>query len=148
MVDVNTTTGASDLLHATGTATLNGGTVLHVGPSSGYAANQSYVILTADGGLTGTFDTVDTDYSFLDAALSYDTNDATLKLTRNATDFADVAQSTNQSATAGAVESLGSGNAVYDAIVVLDDETAATAFQQLSGEVYGQSMSASLENSG
>lgn len=147
-VDVNTTTGASDLLHATGTATLNGGTVLHVGPSSGYAANQSYVILTADGGLTGTFDTVDTDYSFLDAALSYGTNDATLTLTRNATDFADVAQSTNQSATAGAVESLGSGNAVYDAIVVLDDETAATAFQQLSGEVYGQSMSASLENSG
>lgn len=147
-VDVNTSTGASDLLHATGTATLNGGSVLHVGPSSGYAANQSYVILSADGGLTGTFDTVDTDYSFLDAALGYDANDVTLTLTRNATDFADVAQSANQSATAGAIESLGSGHAVYDAVVVLDDEAAATAFQQLSGEVHGQGTSVSLENSG
>lgn len=147
-VDVNTTTGASDLLHATGTATVTGGSVLHVGPSSGYAANQSYVILSADGGLTGTFDTVTSDYSFLDAALGYDANDVTLTLARNATDFADVAQSTNQSATAGAVESLGSGNAIYDAVVVLDDEGAASAFQQLSGEVHGQGMSASVENSG
>lgn len=147
-VDVNTSTGASDLLHAKGEANLTGGSVLHVGPSSGYAANQSYVILSADGGLTGTFDTVDTDYSFLDAALGYDANDVTLTLTRNATDFADIAQSTNQSATAGAIESLGSGNAVYDAVVVLDDDAAATAFQQLSGEVHGQSVSASLDNSG
>ena len=147
-VDVNTSTGASDLLHATGTTSLSGGSVLHVGPSSGYAANQSYIILSADGGLTGTFDTVDTNFSFLDAALGYDANDVTLTLTRNATDFADVAQSTNQSATAGAVESLGSGNAIYDAVVVLDDDAASSAFQQLSGEVHGQGVSASLENSG
>ncbi|THV17281.1 autotransporter domain-containing protein [Rhizobium rhizophilum] len=147
-VDVNTATGASDLLHATGTARLTGGSVLHVGPSSGYGFERSYVILTADGGLTGTFDTVASNYSFLDAALGYDANDVTLTLTRNAVDFADVAQSTNQSATAGAVEGLGSGNAIYDAVVVLDDEGAANSFQQLSGEVHGQGMSASVENSG
>jgi len=147
-VDVNTATGASDLLHATGTAAVNGGSVLMVGPSSGYAANQSYVILSADGGLTGTFDTVTSDYSFLDAALGYDANDVTLTLARNSTDFSDVAQSTNQSATAGAVEGLGPGNAIYDAVVVLDDDSAASAFQQLSGEVHGQGMSASVENSG
>jgi outer membrane autotransporter protein len=147
-VDVDTATGDSDLLHATGTATLTGGSVLHVGPSSGYAANQSYVILSADGGLSGEFDTVESDYSFLDAALAYDASEATLTLIRNTTDFADVAQSSNQAATAGAVEDLGSGNAVYDAVVVLDDESAASAFQQLSGEVHGQGMGASLKNSG
>jgi outer membrane autotransporter protein len=147
-VDVDTASSASDQIYATGTATLNGGSVLHVGPSSGYAANQSYVILSADGGLTGTFDTVSSDYSFLDASLAYDATDVTLTLARNSTDFADVAQSGNQSATADAIEDLGSGNEIYDAVVVLDDDSAASAFQQLSGEVHGQGMTVSLETSG
>ncbi len=85
--------------YATGTATLNGGSVLHVGPSSGYAANQSYVILSADGGLTGEFDTVSSDYSFLDASLAYDANDVTADARPQFDRFRRCCESGNQSAT-------------------------------------------------
>lgn len=147
-VDVNPQSGTSDRLHASGTASLTGGSVLVSGPSSGYGSSRSYVILSADGGLTGAFSTVSSSYSFLDPALSYGANDVTLNLTRNSTGFSEVAQTTNQSSTAGAIENLGAGNAVYEAVVVLDNNTAASAFQQLSGAVYSQGLSASLENTG
>lgn len=50
--------GGIDLLDVTGTATINGGTVRFV--SIGGAEGMGGTFLNADGGVTGTFDTVDT----------------------------------------------------------------------------------------
>lgn len=48
--------GQSDKIQATGTATLNGGTVKIIPFGSGFVANTQYEILFAQGGVTGTFD--------------------------------------------------------------------------------------------
>ncbi|PRD40341.1 autotransporter outer membrane beta-barrel domain-containing protein, partial [Phyllobacterium phragmitis] len=73
----------SDLLNATGTATINGGNV-HVTPVNGtddgstYTVGGVYTIITAGTAVTGTFDTLTDDYAFLNFALGYDANNVFL----------------------------------------------------------------------
>lgn len=145
-VDVNAVANAADLIHATGTATL-AGSVLHVGAASGYQDSQSYTILTADSGVSGRFTDVSSNFAFLTPSLSYDANNVTLKLTRTSTTFAAVGGNTNEKSTGAAVESLGAGNALYDAVVGLSASDAQYAFGQLAGEVYGTSTAVNLDNS-
>ncbi len=76
------------------------------------------------------------EYAFLDPVLTYDANDVYLTVVRNAVSFPNVAYTPNQKAAAGAVESLGAGNAVYDAVLQLSASAAPAAFDALSGEVY------------
>jgi len=75
---------------------------------------------------------------FLDTSLDYaggDGNDVALLLTRNTTSFSWVAGTANQSGTARAIESLGSGP-LYDAIVTQTDSNIVQAsFDALSGEI-------------
>ena len=58
-------TGASDRLAATGTATLNGGTVAVLAAPGAYQPSTSYTILTAAGGITGAFARVTSNLAFL-----------------------------------------------------------------------------------
>lgn len=146
-VDVNTAAGTSDRIRATGTATLNGGSVLHVGQSTGYGLNQTYTILTADGGVGGRFSGISSNFAFLTPTLGYDSNNVTLSLQRNSSAFSSVGQNSNQRSTAGGVESLGPGNTLYNAVLVLGSGDASYAFQQLSGEIFGTSTSVNLDNS-
>jgi len=139
--------GGHDLIHATGTATLNGGQVAASYAAGSYLPGMSYTILTADGGVSGHFDNeADTlGTLFMDAQLFYDPNNVTLKLVqfRN---FNAVAQTPTQFGVANAAQSLATGNAVYDHIVVLTDPVLArTAFNQLSGEAYASTQSALLD---
>ena len=62
---------ASDRIHVTGEATLDG-TVEHIGPSGNYAPRTTYNILTADGGVQGRFTGASSSYAFLTPTLSYD----------------------------------------------------------------------------
>ena len=55
---------ASDRIHVTGEATLDG-TVEHIGPSGNYAPRTTYNILTADGGVQGRFTGASSSYAFL-----------------------------------------------------------------------------------
>jgi len=144
---VEQTEAGSDRIHATGQAFLNGGSVVHVGMGATYDPTAVYTILTADGGLNGEFSGATDDFVFLDPKLGYGANDVTLTLDRNDTDFADIGKTRNQRATAGGVESLGSGNQVYDAVVVLDEPTARNAFDQLSGEIHASVKGAMLSDS-
>ena len=140
-VEVDPTGTTSDLVHVTGTAYL-AGSVVHIGENGTYKPFSSYTILTADGGLSGTFGPVTSNYAFLDPALEYGLNDVRLTLTRNDIAFASVAQSRNQRAVAGGLESLPLTNPLYMAVAGLTAEEAAQAFNALSGEVHGSTTSA------
>ncbi|WP_295809796.1 autotransporter-associated beta strand repeat-containing protein, partial [uncultured Nitratireductor sp.] len=110
----------SDMIHATGTATLNGAGVAHsVLDGSAYDPFATYTILTADGGIDGTFGDITSSYAFLTPELFYGANSVDLELTRNDTDFAARARTFNQKAAARGIESLGQGNALYNAVAVL-----------------------------
>ena len=137
----------SSLIHVTGTATLSGGSVVHVGADGSYKPFSTYTILTADGGLDGTFGGVTSDFAFLTPNLLYVGNDVQLTLLRNDIDFADKASTRNQIATANGAESLGFGHELYDAILLLADADAADAFDQLSGEIHASAKTMLSEDS-
>jgi outer membrane autotransporter protein len=127
--------GQNGSVAVTGTAQINGGTV-HVRAAPGaYAATTPYTILSA-GSVVASFDDVTTDLAFLTPDLSYDAGNVFLTLTRNMTQFADVALSSNQRSAAGGVEGLGAGNPVHDAVLNLDASSARGAFDALSGEMH------------
>lgn len=135
-------TGISDLIHTAGSATLAGGSVLHLGAGGDYPATGSWTILTADAGVTGQFAEVNSDFAYLDPLLSYDAYNVYLNLTRNDVAFCLDGMSANQCATGTAVEATGAGSAVFDAVIGLDAAAAADAFDQLSGEIHASTRSA------
>ncbi|MBU1384141.1 MAG: autotransporter domain-containing protein [Alphaproteobacteria bacterium] len=144
-VEVDPTSDASDRIVAGGTATLNGGVVRHIGLTGEYRPEATYTILTAVGGVTGAFDAIETDFAFLDASLTYQTNAVLMTLERNAIPFPAVGESVNQRATAAAVEASESGDPLYDAVVGLNAGNARLAFDMLSGELHGSIRTAQSE---
>ena len=149
-VEVDPAGKASDLTRVTRKATLNGGSVALVGNAGSYALRSTYTILTADQGLSGTFEGVASRYAFLDPTLSYDANNAYLNLTRNDVSLVDAARTRNQAAVARAIERIGVNavNPVYDAVVQLPTAVAARgAFDQLSGEILASARTALIEDS-
>ncbi|HVJ33182.1 MAG TPA: autotransporter domain-containing protein [Terriglobia bacterium] len=143
-VEVNSA-GQGDVIKATGTATLNGGDVQVVAANGSYAANTTYTILNATGGVTGTFSGVTANYAFLTPTLSYDPNNVYLNLASNGASFASVAETPNQQAVADAVDSMGSGD-VYASIQSMDAASARAAYDKLSGEVHASAAGALMNN--
>jgi outer membrane autotransporter protein len=136
-VEINAA-GQSDLIAATGTATLTGGTVQVLPASGTYVPNTRYTILTAASGVTGTFDGATISSLFFVPTLSYDATDVFLTLSGNSVTLASVAQTPNELAVANALDQLPSSNPL--AAAVLDQSTIAGTLQALnalSGEVYG-----------
>ncbi|HSP23699.1 MAG TPA: autotransporter domain-containing protein, partial [Saliniramus sp.] len=147
-VEVDPGGTASDLILVTGRAILDGGSVIHVGEAGTYRPRSKYRILSAAGGVEGRFDEVRSDFAFLDPHLSYGANDVDLTLERNDIAFARIAASDNQKAAAAALDALTFGDTVYDAVVVLDEPQARSAFEQLSGEIHASAKSALIGGSG
>lgn len=147
-VEANAT--SSDKIEATGAATLSGGTVSLI-PYQGalLRAGTTYTILSAAGGVAGTFDniTFSTNSLFLTGALSYGVNDVYASIVRNGTSFVSVAGSGNQANTAKAIESLGAGSSLYDAVTLQSDvATTRQAFQSLTGEIHANVKASILED--
>ncbi|WP_274423229.1 autotransporter domain-containing protein [Chelativorans sp. YIM 93263] len=151
-VEVNPEGWESDLVAVTGTATLNGGAVAHIGANGNYDLRSTYTVLSA-GELDGAFESVTSDFAFLNPDLIYDYDAGTvdLKLARNDIDFASTALTRNQIATAGGIESIGivAGHSVYDAIAQLadDDDLIHASFDALSGEIHASAQTALIEDS-
>ncbi|UDF32924.1 UNVERIFIED_ORG: autotransporter domain-containing protein (plasmid) [Roseateles sp. XES5] len=141
------TAGQADKILASGGATIAGGTVRVLAGTGDYGARTRYTILTADGGRTGTFTGVTSNLAFLDPTLGYDANNVYLTLARNGVDFASIGRTANQIATGRGAESLGAGNAVYDAVLGLATDDARAAFDQLSGEIHASARTAMLDDS-
>lgn len=129
--------GGSDLIDATGTAFINGGTV-KVQPYAGsYDPTTSYTILTAAaiGGL-GQFDGVTSDLAFLTPTLSYDATSVKLLMTRNNVAFGGVGATPNQRAAGDGIASLTAGNAIYDALIGLSTSDAQALLEALAGDLH------------
>ena len=139
--------GQNDKLTVTGalnTATLSGGTV-NVQALNGVALSVPYTILSAEGGLGGTaFAGVASNLIFLKPTLTTDANDVFLTFNPAAAGpggsigFANVAQTRNQIAVAGALDASPATNPL---VVALLNQTSVAgtlqAFDALSGEVFG-----------
>ncbi|WP_162254026.1 MULTISPECIES: autotransporter domain-containing protein [unclassified Sphingomonas] len=134
-VEINAA-GQGDSIAATGTATLEGGTVNVLAAPGDYSLSTGYTILTATGGVSGTFSDVTSNLAFLTPSLTYEARAVRLQVTRNDVSFDDVAATPNQRATAIATEALGTSSAVYDAVVRSNADGARLAFDQLSGEIH------------
>ncbi|SEE28609.1 outer membrane autotransporter barrel domain-containing protein [Rhizobiales bacterium GAS191] len=149
-VEVNAA-GQNDKILATGKATLSGGTVQVIADPGTYSASTRYTILTANGGVTGTFAQLSasanfaTGSIFLTPTLSYDANDVFLNLAQ--APFTSVALTRNEIATAGAIQALGPGNRIFDAVFA--QTTAANArqaYDALSGEIHASAVTAAFED--
>lgn len=134
--------GSSDKVLANGVVTIESGSAIQITPENGtddgstYDPYTTYTIISADGGIVGTFDSVVDDFAFLDVRLDYDANTLTMGLQKNDVVFQSVTDSANQRNIAGIITDLGSGNVLYDAVVTLSEAGARQAFEDLSGEVH------------
>lgn len=150
--EVDIQNGVADHIAASGAASLDGEVEVYASRAEFGQVGERHAIVSASGGLTGTFDGVDwignPGLLFLDATLSYDATNAYLSLDRNGVAFASVATSPNAAATARALDTLGVGNGAWDAVVeLIDPADANTAFRALSGEAYAATRGVLVERS-
>ncbi len=141
------TPAAADLVVVGGQARPAGEVQVIVTPGD-YVPNAVYPIVTATGGVSGTFDTLDPPLSsiFVEPVLRYDANNVYLVL-EDAT-FTSVAQTRNQLAVANAIASLPPTSPVFLAAFNLaSGAEARQAFDLLSGEAYASTAGAMLEES-
>jgi hypothetical protein len=146
-VEVNPA-GQNDKLLATGTATLTGGTVQVLAAPGSYGLTTKYTILTANGGVNGTFAGSTSNFAFFTPTLTYDADDVFLTLTRNSSALASIAQTPNQRAVAGALDASAFGSTLVQAIVGLSTPQALQAFDALSGEIHASTRAMMFEDSG
>lgn len=134
--------GASDRLIASGTVTIEGGTVQVLAAAGDYTPRTSYAIITAGDGVVGTFDHVTSNLAFLTPSLVYGGNGVMLTMTRNDVRFAAIGTTLNQRNTAVAVDSAFDSNSVlYNELIGMNAVEARHAFDALSGEVHGSALS-------
>jgi outer membrane autotransporter protein len=138
---------AADLINVTGAASLVGGTVNVVAAPGIYTVGQRYTILTASGGVTGTYASLTDNMPFLEFGLFYDPNNVYLDVTQVLASFPTIARTPNQKAAATGAQQLGPGNPIFDALLVLDAPTSRYAFDQLSGEIHASLRGVLLEDS-
>lgn len=141
----------SDHVIVGGTAILEEGALLNVSKygAGAYAKGTRYTVLTASGGVDGTYTlTGDTTlYGFYGLIATYDGNNVYLEVGQSQT-FGEVAQTPNQIAAAGGLQSLPTDNTLRDALASMNDiSDAPAAMDQLSGEVYASAKTILLENS-
>lgn len=140
----------NDVLAATGTVTINGAD-LHVTPENGTDTGATYLpgtytIITAAGGVTGTFANLTDDYAFLEFALSYGANEVFLTSALTATSFCLPGMTANQCATGDGAFSIG-GGPVFMAVAGLSNAEAPIALDLLSGEIHASAKTAMIEDS-
>lgn len=138
------------LIVVNGMATIVDGAQLTIGFDGSVAVGDEFAVLNADGGVNGTYTLVNGGQisAFLGIDALYDPTTVTIVVTTSQ-DLVDVAATPNQITTAAGLQSLGSGNALYDTILnIATEDEARFAFDQLSGEVHASIKTALIEESG
>ncbi|MDV3459202.1 autotransporter-associated beta strand repeat-containing protein [Sphingomonas sp. HF-S4] len=144
-VNVNAS-GASDKIAATGSASIQGGTVQVLAASGSYAPLTHYTLLTADAGVNGKFGSVTSNLAFLTPILSYASTSVSLDLVRNDISFTAIAQSSNERNIAAKVTALGVGNPLFNSVLFMDAGGARQQFNLLSGEIHASTRTAMLND--
>ena len=145
-VEVNAA-GAADRISTTGVATIEGGTVQVLAEAGDYKPQGSYIILTADGGVAGTFDDVTSNFAFLVPTLSYSANGVLLTLTRNDVTFAQAGTTANQIAVGTAIDgTFPIGTPIYDALVGSSTSEIGSGLDALSGEIHASTLSVAADD--
>jgi autotransporter-associated beta strand protein len=150
--------GRSDhiaVIGAPGTATIAAGTSVSVAPAAtgAYAPRTTYRILSATGGVTGTYSSVTSaagDLPFLLPSLNYDANNVYLTLQIGG--FGRQAQTPNQAAVgavldAAAIGSTGDFATVLGAFSTMNAQQGVSAMNTISGQNYSAFSSAGITTS-
>ena len=138
--------GQSDRFFTTGTATLTGSTLAAKAPGL-LVVGSRYTVVTADGGVIGTFGSVTGGSAFRVLRDSYDANNAYLDVVGRA--FVEAGATPNQIATGRALDTIAPSGPLYDAVMALPTDAAAQrAFDLLSGEIHASAKAALIEDSG
>ena len=139
--------GEADMLSATGTVTIAGGTVQVLAAYGDYAPQTGYTIISG-GTVEGSFDNVQTDLAFLMPTLQYSATGVGLVLTRNDIAFADIAVTYNQASVGGAINAaFASESELYYAIVGQSAKGARAILDNLSGEIHATVANALVQDS-
>ena len=130
--------GQGDRIAIAGTASLNGGTVSVLPTTTAGFQNTTYTILSATGGVSGTFAGVTTDFAFLRPYLAYDPNNVYLTVKVS---FGDGPLTTNQQAVGRALDAVGpsaTGDfaAVVGTLSLLNAQQGPAALDAIGGEPY------------
>ncbi|MBV8410996.1 MAG: autotransporter-associated beta strand repeat-containing protein, partial [Alphaproteobacteria bacterium] len=131
--------GQSDRINVGGAATINGGTVAVAAQPGLYLPKTTYTIVRANGGLSGAYSNVTSNFAFLVPSLSYDANDVYLTLTLSS--FAAGAQTPNQYAVGAALDqsvATASGDfaTVLGTLAGLSTQQGAAVLNMISGQQY------------
>lgn len=142
--------GNSDLIQVGGTATIGGSSLSVLAAPGNYLAGAQYTILTAAGGINGTYAAVTDDLPLFDIEVIYNSFEVLLALISNGTRFADVADNFNQLQVANTLDALGP-NATGDLQFLIDQlalqNTAGVqrGLQSLDAELFGSTASIKFE---
>ena len=149
-VEVDPASNASDLLRVSGSASIANGSRLQVvrTGSAGYGLGTRYTVLSADGGLTGTYSLAgDLQSAFVRLADSYDANHVYLTAEK-VRGFVEAGGTPNQVAVGAALDSLPGSNGLVAAMAWLPNDFAARdALNQLSADIHASTKTAALEDS-
>ena len=137
----------ADLLQVSGSASLLGGTLLAIRSPGTYLLGQQYRIISAQGGVNGEFNNIDSSMisPFLSLSLLYSANAVDLAVSRGQA-LATAAQTTNQLATASGLDLLTDGQGLLVPLTQLNENQARDAFELLSGEIHASSQQVMLDN--
>lgn len=131
-------TGNSDLINASGTVTLQGGRVLVI-PYPDYDPSRTYTIITALGGVNGSFDIAESAAPFLNVTLSQDFNNVYLTVTPSifSNQSASVANTYNRSHVLAAMQSMPISNVPLQTLLASPNNATAQAYLDMfSGEIH------------
>ena len=137
--------GSSDKLIATANVALNDARLNIIAGSGNWLPSTRYTIIEA-GSVSGTFGQIDKNLPFLTPVVTYNADSVVLTLNRNATSFASVGDTPNQSEAARAVDGLAVTAPVAVAVSALDADAAKRAYDSLSGELHASLQSALLDD--
>ena len=140
----------SDLVDVTGNAQLNGGTVqFNVPTNTILHVGQVYTLVSTTTGVTGRYDNLatnlGTEFAYLSPSLSYTQDLVQIRLTRNGTSYTEAADTGNQIAAAGALDTV-QPSAMTNAIDVMNKDNARKAFDQVSGELHASVRTVMMDN--
>ncbi|MGJ7499510.1 autotransporter outer membrane beta-barrel domain-containing protein [Variovorax sp. ZT5P49] len=149
-VEVDPASSASDLIRVSGTASIGSGSNLQVvrTGSAAYGLGTRYTVLSADGGITGTYSlTGDIQSAFVRLADSYDANHVYLTAEK-VRGFVEAGGTPNQVAVGAALDTMPNNNSLVTAMAWLPNDFAARdALNQLSADIHASSKTAALEDS-